>query len=212
MARKVYKGAVNNKERSIQKLLASVGKVIREKGYAGLTATNIAQQAGVSRRLISMYFGSVDELVETYVKSKDYWVAASGTTVITQENKEGNNTRQLLESLLLNQLDFFNRNEEMRQIILWEISQRTEIMYHICNEREQLGSRIFEMTDKELKDRPVDLRAVSALLVAGIYYMVLHSKTSDSFFCEIDITLPEGLQRIRDAIKQILKWVYEKEA
>ena len=210
MVRKVYKGAVNNKERSIQKLLAAVGKVIKEKGYAGLTATNIARQAGVSRRLISMYFGSVDHLVETYVKSKDYWVAASGTTVITQENKEGKHTQQLLEALLLNQFDFFNKNEEMQQIILWEISQRTESMYHICNEREQLGSLIFAMTDKELKDRSVDLRAVSALLVAGIYYMVLHSKTSDSFFCEIDITRPEGVKRIQDAIKKILQWTYEE--
>ena len=78
MTRKRYQGEINDKERSKQKLIKAVGIVLKNKGYIGLTATNIAKAAGLSRRLITMYFGSVDELVETYVRNKDFWLAASG--------------------------------------------------------------------------------------------------------------------------------------
>jgi hypothetical protein len=38
--------------------------------------------------------------------------------------------------------------------------------------------------------------------------MVLHAKTTDSLFCEIDINKPEGMKRIKDAISLILESAY----
>lgn len=84
-------------------------------------------------------------------------------------------------------------------------------MFHICNEREKLSKAFFAASDKELKGRKVDLRAVAGLLVAGIYYMVLHAKATDSLFCEIDVNDPKGQKRISDAIKTILKWAYNEQ-
>lgn len=207
--RKKYQGEVNNKERSKQKLINAVGKVLKTKGYIGLTATNIAKAAGLSRRLITMYFESVDELVETYVRNKDYWIEASGKTgEMILENK-GKETRELLDYLLQNQLEFFYDSPEMQKLVLWEISKKSKIMYEVCDEREQLGSEVFKVIDKELRGNKVDIRAVSALLVAGIYYMVLHAKSTDTTFCEIDINRPDGMQRIKNAVSLILKMTYD---
>src|SRR5690625_323283 len=75
--RKPYKGVKNNKERTMGKLIAAVGEVLTEKGYTGLTISNISKCAGVDRKLISLYFGSVNNLIETYIKGKDYWVSAT---------------------------------------------------------------------------------------------------------------------------------------
>lgn len=55
------------------KMIASVGKVLEEKGYIGLTVANISKYAGVDRKLVTLYFGSVEKLIETYIKGKDYW-------------------------------------------------------------------------------------------------------------------------------------------
>lgn len=107
-----------------------------------------------------------------------------------------------------NQIDNFYDNPEMQKLILWEISKKTKIMYEVCEEREHLGSKVFELTDKELQGRNIDIRAVTALLVAGIYYMVLHAKSTDTTFCEIDINQPEGMQRIKNAISLILENTY----
>lgn len=204
MEKKRYQGAINDKDRSKQKLIQAVGTVIKTKGYTGLTATNISKAAGLDRKLVTLYFGSVDNLVEIYVRSKDYWVAASGELGDLAEK----DTKQILESLLLNQLDYFYGNEEMQKIVLWQISQRSQIMFQVCEEREELGSRFFALTDEELKNKDIDLRAVVSLLVAGIYHLVLHAKTTDSLFCEIDINKPEGMKRIKEAISLILGYAY----
>ena len=206
--RKKYQGEVNDKERSKQKLIDAVGKVLKTKGYIGLTATNIAKAAGLSRRLITMYFESVDELVETYVRNKDYWIEASGKTgEMILENK-GKKTQELLDYLLQNQLEFFYNSPEMQKLVLWEISKKSKIMYEVCEDREQLGSKVFKLIDREIPDNKIDIRAVSALLVAGIYHMVLHAKSTDTTFCEIDINQPEGMQRIKNAVSLILKMSY----
>jgi len=209
MARKQYQGEVNDKEKSKRKLINAVGKIIKTKGYQGLSATNISKVSGLSRRLISMYFGTVDNLVETYVREKDYWIAASGNALEMIEKSNGEDTEEIMNHLLLNQLDYFYNNPEMRNIILWEISTRSKLMYEICEERERLGSEFFKLSDIELKDKDVDLRAISAILVAGIYYMVLHAKSTDTTFCEIDINEPEGMERIKRAINLIVENAYK---
>ncbi|MCM4169205.1 HTH-type transcriptional regulator BetI [Arenibacter antarcticus] len=208
MAKKRYQGEINDKERSKKKLINAVGKVLKTKGYIGLSATNIAKAAGLSRRLITIYFDSVDDLVETYVRQKDYWISASGNTVDMIAANKGKDTKYILDYMIQNQLDYFFNNPEMQKLILWEISKKTKIMYEVCEDREHLGSEVFKLTDVELQGKNIDIRAVTALLVAGIYYMVLHAKSTDTTFCEIDINQPEGMERIKNAISLILENAY----
>ena len=203
MARKKYQGEINDKERSKQKLLNAVGTVLKTKGYTGLSATNIAKAAGLSRRLITMYFDSVEDLIETYVRNKDYWSTASGKLEELMNDNGTRDTKKMIDGILQNQLDYFYNNSEMQKIILWEISEKTKIMYDACEKRERFGSKIFELADKEFEGK--DIRAISAILVAAIYYMVLHAKSTDTLFCEIDINQPEGMKRIKNAISLILE-------
>lgn len=209
-ARKKYQGEINDKDRSKQKLIMAVGKILKTKGYTGLTATNIAKAAGLSRRLITMYFDSVDDLIETYVKDKDYWSEAFGNVTEMMARNKGHDTQKLIDNLLQNQLEYFYDNTEMQKLILWEISKKTEVMYEVSNDRERLGSKVFELTDIELQGKDIDIRAISALLVSGIYYMVLHAKSTDTTFCEIDINQPEGMQRIKNAVSLILEMSYNR--
>jgi AcrR family transcriptional regulator len=208
MTRKRYQGAVNDKERSMQKLIDAVGTIIKTKGYTGLGPTNIAKCADLNKKLIYLYFGSVENLIEIYVKGKDYWVAAAGNAGELLEENKGKNTREILEALLSNQLDYFYEEEEMQKIVLWQISERTKIMFEVCEERERLGDKYFELADQELKNSDVDIRAIAGLLVGGIYHMVLHAKSTDSLFCQIDLNKPEGKERIKNAIRFILNNSY----
>lgn len=208
MARKLHQGTVKDKERTMGKLVEAVGAVIKIHGYSGLTSTNVAKAAGLDRRLISLYFGSIDNLVETYIRDRDYWVAASGDAPTLAAQNPGRSTREILQALLLNQLDYFNLNEEMQKIVLWQISEHSEIMAHVCQQREELSKAFFALSDTELQGKDVDLRAIAAILVAGIYYLVLHEKTRHSLFCEIDLSEAAGLDRIKAAIKRILDDAY----
>jgi len=207
-SRKAYQGKVNNKEKTMAKLLSAVGKVLEKKGYTGLTPTNIAKVANVDRKLIKLYFGSVDNLIETYIRSKDYWLLSSDNTSHTLENEPPNGTQDILENLLLDQLNNFLVNNEMQKAVTWQISEKSAIMSEITRKREEISKLFFEKADKELPPH-VDIRAISSILVSGIYYLVLHSKHTESTVCEIELD-ENGFERIRAAIKQIITWAYSK--
>ena len=210
MTKARYQGESNDKERSMQRLLDAVGCVIKEKGYTGLGPTNIAKAAGLNKRLIYFYFGTVDNLIEKYVRSKDYFAGASNGADELLEQNNGSGTCKLLESILVSQLEHFYSNEEMQKIILWQISERSQIMFEVAETREKVGSEFFELADKELNQEKADLRAVAGLLVGGIYYMVLHANSNDSLFCEIDINTEAGFNRIKNAIGNILSDTYKR--
>jgi hypothetical protein len=84
-------------------------------------------------------------------------------------------------------------------------------MKEVCEEREVLSQFFFSLSDKELDGKAIDLRAVSALLVAGIYYLVLHAKSTNTLFCEINLRRSEGIERIKKAISLILKNTYDSQ-
>jgi AcrR family transcriptional regulator len=210
MARKTYQGVKNNKSRTMGKLIQAVGVVLKNKGYTGLSIANIATVAAVDRRLVQTYFGSVENLIETYIKGKDYWATLKERTLQALTDTQ-TSSRHLLEHFLLDQLDYFRNDEEMQKVVLWQISENLEIMDYVAQTREQLYPSLFAVADKEIKDENVDLRAISSILSAGIYYLVLHTKTTNSTFCEIDLTTDEGMDRIKNSIKKILESTYSGE-
>lgn len=208
MARKTYQGEKNNKSRTMNNLIQAVGIVLKQKGYTGLTVSNITAEAGVDRKLVSLYFGSVNNLVEIYIKGKDYWEVMYENPIKLLTTSPQTSTCHILENLLLNQLEHFSTDEEMQKIVLWQISENTELMAHVTESREKIFNLFFPKADQELKGKNVDLRAISSILVAGIYYIVLHTKTTNSTFCEIDLTTDEGMGRIKTTIKKILEDTY----
>lgn len=206
--RKTYKGEKNNKEKTMAKLLAAVGIVLETKGYTGLTPTNIAKTATVDRKLIKLYFGSVENLIETYIRTKDYWLTATDDSSTKLQDISYNSTKDILEKLLLDQLDNFLVNTEMQKAVTWQISEKSNIMSEITRKREEISKLFFAKADEELQPTDTDIRAISSLLLAGIYYLVLHSKHTESTVCEIELD-EKGFDRIRTAIKQILNWSYD---
>ncbi|MBB2954143.1 MULTISPECIES: TetR/AcrR family transcriptional regulator [Sphingobacterium] len=208
MARKTYQGEKNNKSRTMNKLIQAVGIVLKNKGYTGLTVSNITAEAGVDRKLVSVYFGSVNNLIETYIKGKNYWDTINESAINLLTTAPETSTRLILENLLLTQLEHFTNDEEMQKVVLWQISENTELMAHVIANREEIYPLLFPKADQELKDQQVDLRAISSILVAGIYYLVLHTKTTNSTFCEIDLTTDQGMGRIKTTIKKILEDTY----
>ena len=212
MPKKTYAGVKNDKERTKRKLIDAVGAIIRRDGFRGLKFNAIAREAQVDKKLITAYFGSTEVLVETYIRGKDYWTMPGGNANELANAGEKSDTRDLLETLLINHLDYFSQEEEMQKIILWQISERSRIMFEVAEDREKLGADFFRLADPNFEKTTVDIRAITALLVGGIYYTVLHAKSNDSLFCQIDLNTEDGLNRIKSAVSEILTSAYNQAA
>lgn len=210
--RKVSSGPIRDKARTMNKMIAAVGKVLQKKGYTGLTAPNIAKAAGVDKKLVWTYFGGIDNLVEEYInqKDKDFFksTAKSGIDDLLQDPDKL--TQDHINQLLQNQFETLLTNRALQRIIHWEVGESNEILRKIADKREEIGEELFSKTIPYFEHSDVDVRARFAIVISGIYYLTLHAKNNGSKFCGIDINTEDGKQRISDIIQELIFDAYDK--
>jgi AcrR family transcriptional regulator len=202
---------MKNRATTERKIINAVGKVIRKYGYKGLGINKIAQTADVNKNLIYRYFGDVDSLVEKYIREKDYWLGdnqdiQNGIDV----DADSNDISDFIIKILQNQLRYFFKEEEMQHIIFSEISENNELLKKISLLREEMADPFFERIDKYLEHTDINFRGVAALLVSGIYYLVLQSKKNDAINCGINLRTEEGQQIILQTLKQMVEMIFRK--
>ncbi len=208
MARKVVQGPIRDKEKTKQKLLGAVGKILRTKGYSGLKVSKIAAVAGFDKKLIYEYFGSTEKLIDEYIRTQDYW------SKMNQENIEvdiSDGGRELSKMAILNQYEHIKKNKELQKIILWGLSESKPILKKIADEREDMGELLFKnIVDPYFKEKSTRYRAIAALLVSGAYYLNLYTAHNASVFCGIDLKSDEGRKEIEKAITEIIDFAYDE--
>lgn len=208
--RKVTKGPIREKARTMQRLISAVGKVLKKKGYAGLSIAAIAKEAKLDRKLIYLYFGGLDQLVEAYIAERDFWKLEGSEELIRLAQNPEKVNAETLTTLLQSQLNSLMKDQELQKIIHWEIGESNAILRKIADEREELGNLLLNQHDDSFDINELDFRAILALQVGGVYYLALHSQMNGSTFCGIDINETEGKQRILNAIRQIVDFCFSK--
>jgi AcrR family transcriptional regulator len=193
-----------DKESTKKKLIAAVGDIFRTEGYHGLGVNKVARMAGVDKKLIYRYFGNIDGLIEAYVVETDYWMMFFKKMRTLEVPKNGDQVRRLLTSVLQDQFAYFLKDKEMQRLILWELSVKSPLMRSIHETRELMGKQLLDMTEPYLKNKTTNFRAVAALLVGGIYYIILHTRVHGGKFTDVDLSTDMGLNEILNAIEEVV--------
>ncbi|GAB3921743.1 TetR/AcrR family transcriptional regulator [Mucilaginibacter myungsuensis] len=200
---------MRDKEQTKRKLINAVAQVFKNEGYAGLGVNKIARLAGTDKKLIYRYFGTFEGLVEAYVVETDYWMRFADQLNELRVPEGMEEMKRLLGYILKNQFLYFYEDKEMQQLIFWELAAKSDLMRSIHQTREVKGQQLLEMTDHYLEKGKVNFRAIAALLVGGIYYMILHTRNNGSMFSDIDLSKPDGRQDILNAIDAILDMTFK---
>ncbi len=197
---------IRDKERTKQKLVDAVGKILRKDGFSGLGVNKVAEVAKVNKRLIYEYFKSLDNLTRIYLKTVDFWDLQNNAQERYAEAEIL--TKEKVLNLLKGNYDFFSNSIEMQKVVLWGISEKNKTIRALTDEREEFGKKLFELSDKTFANTPIDFRALNTILVSATYYMVLHAKTNGSTICDVDVNTEEGKERVLKTMQQILDWSY----
>ncbi|MEN4762629.1 MULTISPECIES: TetR/AcrR family transcriptional regulator [unclassified Chryseobacterium] len=207
MPRKVVQGPIRDKEKTKQKLLAAVGKILRVKGYSGLKVSKIAAVAGFDKKLIYEYFGSTEKLIDEYIRSQDYWSKINeGIEVDLSDGGQ-----ELSKLAVLNQFESLKKNKELQKIILWELSESKPILRKLVDQREEAGGMLFEhITDPHFGEKATRFRAIMALIISGAYYLNLYTGYNANKFNGIDLKTDEGRAEIEKAIVELIDFAYQK--
>lgn len=192
----------------MQKMIDAVGQVLKEWGYVGLSAKNICHAAGVDRKLISEYFGDVNSLIEAYITGNDYWMAKVAPKMQAIVSEAERFAADEIISILHLMYDEVNTSIDLQRILVWEISEYQEKLRQLADNREALGTALFQITDRDFAGTDINQRAMLAVQIAGIYYLILHAKACGSTFCEIDIKTSEGEKAIKEALTKIVSIMY----
>ncbi len=207
--RKIPKGQIRDKERTKQNIIDAAGRIIKEKGFKGITYTSVAKEAGVDRKLLYEYFENLEELIAIYLKQHDYWDKIGADK---PEESMAEISHAFMSNLLQNQFRYFETSPQMQNIVLYELMVYNNTLREIVDKREEWGEKIFKLSDKTFKGTNVNFRAISAILVSAIYYLILHNKTNGSKTCGINISKPAGKKAILKGIDQILGWAFKEHA
>jgi AcrR family transcriptional regulator len=201
---------MKNREETERKLKEAVGELIKQKGFNGLKISKIARLADVDRKLVYRYFRGLNGLVEAYILENDYWMLFSDILKeIIQESGPGKHQATIV-AILQNQFRYFYSGQEMQRLILFEISQQNNMMQSIHKAREAHGQVMFERLSTHFADTNVDIRAITALLIGGIYYAILHARFNGGMISDIDINTEAGQQSILSALDQIIGWAFDE--
>ncbi|SEN82357.1 hypothetical protein SAMN05216436_12291 [bacterium A37T11] len=190
-------------EETKKELIQAVGEIWRELGFGGLTLNKVANWLRKSKTLINHHFGSLNGLIKAYINSKDYWKPIFDR-FRPGENPGPEELEQLFTGLMQANFDAFARDEEMQQIILAQVSQRSALLKAISDQRELEGDRLLKLTDVFFRGSGLNFRGVIALILGGSYYIIWHARNNRSKVSGIDINWEHDRQELKKTIEQVI--------
>jgi AcrR family transcriptional regulator len=179
---------------------AALERLIIEHGFNGVTLVKLAQEAGVEPSVIYNRFDEVDELLEKYVRRYDYWLKE--TVKLEKENTVKANFKKLLTDLINELYD----SEIMQRILVWEMNDTHDITRIMAHRRELDSSDLIQYFRKEL----YNFSGVSSMMIAGIYYLILHRKVST--FVNINYNSPEGKEAMVETVEYMADRLFPEES
>ncbi len=186
-----------DRQQSEEKLINAVGELIEEIGFENLGINQVAKKAGFSKNLIYRYFESLDGLIYAYMKKHDFWVN------FDKEIPETSDIKAYLKEFYRREIAEFRGNIALKRLRRWELSADKDFIVEIREQRERNGVHFMEMMSGFAKADKEQLQAISALMDAGIAYLVIFADNCQ-MYNGIDIQIDKGWDQIAEGIDLLI--------
>ena len=191
-----------NREETAARLLGAVGEVLARDGFGALGVNAVAKQAGVDKVLIYRYFGGLPELLKAWGESGRFW---PGVDELLGGDREGFLRLPLAERyarFFEHFIDGLRARPLTVEIMAAEISERNELTAILETEREAWGAAAAQLLGGDEWERRPGLRGVTLLLVAGVQYLLVRSRTI-RLFGGLDLRSDADWQALKQAVRAL---------
>lgn len=175
-----------------ESIINAATRFIETEGFSNLTVTSIMRQAEIEPVQFYNRYDDLNKFIDEYVKKYDYWFSD-----IVKSQKQYSNDKALYMNILVGLF----QSLIMQELLKWELANNNETSQRTAQLRElhtlplcQKFSNIFSNTD-------IDIVTISALIIGGIYYLILHDKLST--FSGIDLKKESDKQKVIKAISKL---------
>lgn len=192
-----------------EEVMRAVSTVMEEQGFSRLGINSVSEAAGVEKPFIYRNYTTFEKVLEEYVLRNDYWMTFILQRALNDQVDIQNpvDIPRIYSNLLVELFSAIDENRDFRNIILWELYEDTPFIRKIAQRRENETTGEIALLEEYFKHSPVDISAVTSILIAGVYYLVLHRNIST--FCGIDLKTKEGKRRILETLKYISNLMFE---
>lgn len=192
-----------NRAGTTQRIIDALERILAQEGLQGVGVSAIAQEAKVSKVLIYRYFGSIDGLLEYYVKMGRIVPHHTPTWL---EQIQPTTPAELAPIWSGQSLQLF------RQLRACRASR--ELLKAAVTEKEPLAETISKSMDAEMTRLAQqmafieggDHQATSAVILGALSFLTIQAQ-NDRTMMGIDLRSEEGWSRIEEAVKGIYKAV-----
>ena len=165
-----------------------------------ITVNQLIAEAGIEAAVFFKRYSSIDDLIYEYVRDHDFWLGYIrdhdfwlGETVSYRKMDKEGAERYYIRTLedLCRHLD---SNGPLRDSLLWELASGSEAVKKIADIRELENESLLAYYRKYFNGTGLDISGITALLIAGIYYLYLHR--GKSTFCGLDLNTEKDSRRL----------------
>ena len=176
-------------------------ELIKENGFHNITVTSIMQKAEIEPIVFYNRYEDLNAFIDEFVKKYDYWFSEVINKIAF------NNPQKQYISILATLLESLQGNKGMQQLLRWEIASYNDTTIRTAGLREFHTLPLVDKYKKIFENSQVEIDAVSAVVIGGIYYLVLHSDLSE--FAGIDINSKDGKEKIQRALEYLGRMFFD---
>ncbi len=183
-------------------LWEALEKLITQNGFGNVALTALTKEAQVEPIVIYKNYKSMDGLYEEYTKTCDFWfkdIFKVDEKMLPKDN---------LKKMLVDLVNELYENEIMQKMLLWELNNNNDIPRKIAQTREFHSGGLINYFKENLRDMKTRFSPATALMISGIYYLIMHRKVST--FSNINFDTPEGKALLIDTISSMIDLLYVK--
>jgi AcrR family transcriptional regulator len=197
---------MGKKEKTKEKLIQAVGKIIAEEGFNKLGVNKVAKLAGVDKVLVYRYFGGLPELVSEYSKHGDFWPTVEELTAGKMNLLRKMAPDAQLAFFFKNFLAALMKRPVTKEILAWEMLERNELTRQLENIRIRTALEFFELLEN-VPDRE-ELKSIVVLMSGAIILLMIRSRKINNIG-GIDLESESGMAELNRGIDLLLRGVFD---
>jgi AcrR family transcriptional regulator len=194
------KAAARDRKGTEAKLREAAGTLLTRSGFSALGMSAIAQEAGVDKKLIYRYFGSLEGLVTALVESPGFWPTFEELCGGDIEAMRALPLPKRLGELMHNYACALMRRPVALEMMAWETSERNPVTAITEVARERLNEKLVATLFDDFSQPREILGAAAAIIGGAINYLVIRRRKV-RFFSGIDLRSDEGWRHLIRAIE-----------
>lgn len=187
-----------------KEVISELEKLVAEYGFGNVNLSALMKAANIEANVFYRRYGSMENLYDRLAKQYDFWI--NDTIDVSSLNILGPKKffAETFKTLYRNLSD----NTVMQKLLLYEMSVINETTKRTAETRDIMNLNLIAFYDNLFKPAKINIKAIMANLIGGIYYLILHRRCAKT--CTIDFSTQEGEKVFFEWIDFLTDAIFDK--